>query len=29
MIKSNNIKIVSKDYDGLISQISKTYLAGK
>jgi len=29
MIKSNNIKIVSKVNDGLISHISKTYLTGK
>lgn len=29
MKKSNDIKIVSKGYDGLISQISQTYLDGK
>lgn len=29
MTKSNDIKIVSNDYSGLISQISQTYLTGK
>lgn len=29
MTKSNNIKLVAKNYDNLVSQISETYLQGK